>query len=74
MNHPTELAYEIICAVVERCGEKGILIDEVALDPELARAANMKDGDSVPVHSATVVRCEAGFGRQVLFRKRHARD
>ena len=74
MNHPIELAYEIICAVVEPCGEKGLVITEVLVDPELAKLANLKDGDFVPVHAAAVVRCKTGLGRQILFRKLQASD
>lgn len=69
MNHPPELAYEIICSVVERCSEKGMVITEISLDPELAQLANLRDGDFVPVHSKTVVHCQSGLGRQILFRK-----
>jgi hypothetical protein len=70
MNHPPELAYEIICSVVERCGEKGMIITEVSLDPEFAQLANLRDGDFMPLHSNAVVHCQLGLGRQILFRKR----
>ena len=70
MNHAPPLAYEIICAVVERCSEKGLEIVEVSLAPEFAALMNIKDGDAAPAHAYTKIRFEAGLGRQVVFRKR----
>ena len=69
MNHGVDETAAIIGAVVERCARGDIALIEIFIDPELAEFLGLANGRALPHGSGPTVRCEAGLGRQVQFRK-----
>jgi hypothetical protein len=68
-NHTAEEAALIIGAVVERCHDEQIALNEVFVDPELAEELGLVEGKVLAHGGQPTIRCEPGLERQVRFHR-----